>query len=64
MSEKTETTDPEQKPITSDDLREWFGERMPVEVISLLWDAPGNMTIGEVRAAVRKMAREVSANGR
>lgn len=42
--------------ITQDELRELFGETIPIEVISLLWSSPPEMAIGEVREKVREMA--------
>jgi hypothetical protein len=43
--------------ISSDEMIKLFGETMPIEAISLLWNSPGEVTIGEVRARLRQMAR-------
>lgn len=42
--------------ITQDEMVEMFGQSMPVEAVSLLFDAPPEMTIGEIRAKLRTMA--------
>lgn len=33
-----------------------FGDTMPIEAVNLVFDAPGNMTLGAVRAKVERMA--------
>jgi hypothetical protein len=43
--------------ITREELRNWFGGTIPMEVVNLLWGASDNKTIGEVRDEVRAMAK-------
>lgn len=42
--------------ITRAEIVEMFGETMPIEAVNLLWDSPGEMTIGEMRAKLREIA--------
>lgn len=44
--------------ITPQEIKDWFGESMPTEVAKLLFEAPGNMSIGEIRTKVRELADE------
>lgn len=45
--------------ITKADLKEWFGEEMPMAVFQYLFvDAPKEATINEVKAHVRQMAMD------
>lgn len=48
----------DERPITSDEMVELFGERMPIEAVMLLWGSPDEMTIGQLRAKLRQIARE------
>lgn len=34
-----------------------FGESMPIEAIKLLWSAPDEKTIGEIRSELREIAK-------
>lgn len=43
-------------PITREEMIEMFGEEMPMEAVVLVWDSPGETTIGEVRAKLREIA--------
>lgn len=43
-------------PITREEMIEMFGEAMPMEAVALVWDTPGEMTLGEVRARLREIA--------
>src|SRR5690242_13121174 len=43
-------------PITKSELASLFGDRLPMEAVGLLWEMPGEMTIGELRAELRKIA--------
>lgn len=42
--------------FTQDELRELFGVSIPMEVVSMLFDGPGDMTVAEFRAWVRGYA--------
>ena len=42
--------------ITKNEMVEMFGNEMPIEAVQLLYDAPGEMTLGGVRAKLREMA--------
>lgn len=44
--------------ITREEMIEMFGEMMPIEAVSLLWEAPGEMTLGEMRAELRRIAAQ------
>lgn len=44
--------------ITQDEMIGMFGERMPTEAMHLLWSADDKMTVGEVRDALRDIARK------
>lgn len=45
--------------ITVDELTEWFGEAVPMEVFNLIFrDAPAEMTMAEMKAKVRRMGAE------
>lgn len=48
-------------PITREEMIKLFGETMPIEAVNLVWNSPGNMTIGEVRAALREIAAKKKA---
>lgn len=54
MTGTTKTTDP----ITQNELRTLFGESIPIEAIKLIFDAPDERTIGELRRQLREMARD------
>ncbi len=41
--------------ITRQEMISMFGESMPIEAMTLLWEAPNEMTIGEIRAKLRQM---------
>lgn len=44
-------------PITQPEMMALFGSYMPMAAIQLLWEAPDNMTAGEVRQKLRRIAR-------
>jgi hypothetical protein len=46
----------ETSPITRDEMRTMFGDTIPMEAVSLLWDSPGEMTVGQIRARLREIA--------
>lgn len=43
-------------PITQKGMIEMFGESMPIEAVNLVFDAPPEMTCGELRRQLRAMA--------
>lgn len=43
-------------PISREEMIEMFGEEEPPEAIRLIWTAPDSMTLGEMRAELRKIA--------
>jgi hypothetical protein len=45
-------------PITKEEMVEMFGEEMPREAVNLVWDSPGEMTVGEIRTELRRIARQ------
>lgn len=45
-------------PITQDEMIAMFGERMPIEAVNLVWESPGEMTLREIRQALREMAAQ------
>lgn len=45
------------QPITPAEMVEMFGESMPIEAIKLLWSAPDEKTIGEIRSELREIAK-------
>jgi len=47
--------------ITPAELREWFGSEMPIEAVNLLFNCPGDWTIGKVRDETRKLAERIRA---
>lgn len=49
-----------EKPLSQEELRKWFGDSMPTEVVNILFTKAGNdMTVGQVRAKVRAIAAEL-----
>lgn len=42
--------------ITQCELRDLFGETIPMEVVAVLWNSPPEMTLGEVREKIRDLA--------
>jgi hypothetical protein len=47
----------EEDNITAADLKDWFGETMPLEVFELLFrHGPPEMTLKEAKAQIRQMA--------
>lgn len=56
-SVSTKGFDPARK-ITSEEMVEMFGETMPLEAVDMLFNSDGSMTVGEMRAALRKLAEE------
>lgn len=42
--------------ITREEMRELFGDRMPLEAAKLLWDLPSTKTVDEIRAELRELA--------
>lgn len=55
MTNPQTTTDPQGK-IMLEEWTDMFGSEMPIEAVDLLWNAPADMTIGEVRAKLREIA--------
>ena len=47
----------DQDKITQEEMVEMFGESMPMEAVTLVWRAPDDMTAGEIRAELRRIAR-------
>lgn len=45
-------------PITPAEMVEMFGTDMPPEVVQVLFDAPRHLTLGQVRAEVRRIGAE------
>lgn len=43
-------------PITREEMITMFGDAMPIEAVALLWNSPGETTIGEIRAKLREIA--------
>lgn len=44
--------------ITQAEMMEMFGERMPIEAVNLLWSAPDDWTLRQVRERLREIAAE------
>ena len=51
---RAEVSDNEAK-ISQEEMISMFGKSMPTEAVNLLWQAPDDMTVGEIRKALRKM---------
>jgi hypothetical protein len=47
--------------ITQAELRELFGEAIPIEVVDLLWNVPDEKTISQLRAELREKAVRLKA---
>ena len=47
-----------QDKISQKELKEMFGDTIPMEAVQLVWGASDDETIGEVRAKLRKFAAE------
>ena len=47
--------------ITREEMVEMFGSEMPIEAIQLMWNAPPEMTLGEIRSRLRLLAAERAA---
>lgn len=45
-------------PITREEMIELFGDAMPMEAVQLLWESPGEWTLAQLRAEVRRIAAE------
>ena len=46
----------DQSPITEAEMRQLFGETLPMEAVQLLWSSPDEVTFGELRAKLRSIA--------
>lgn len=57
MANKREIEMSENK-ITREEMIDWFGDDAPIEAINLVWNAPGDMTLGEIRTELRKMGEQ------
>lgn len=56
----TAKTPANEKPLSQEELKKWFGDSMPTEVVNILFTKAGNdMTVGQVRAKVRAIAAEL-----
>lgn len=44
-------------PITREEMITLFGEEIPMEAVALIWNEPEGMTIGQIRAKLREIAR-------
>lgn len=44
------------KKITQSEVAELFGGEIPMEALTLLWEAPADMTVAEVRQKLNEMA--------
>lgn len=53
--QRAENADPQAK-ITHEELVSMFGTEMPWEAVALIWDAPEDQTLGQVRARLREIA--------
>lgn len=50
--------------ISRDELREMFGEAIPIEAVNIFWGGPDDMTVGQCRAKLRELAaRQVIVHG-
>lgn len=38
-----------------------FGDKLPMEAVALLWDGPGDKTIGQLRAELRALAARMKS---
>lgn len=43
-------------PITKEEMMGLFGEVIPMEAVSLLWESDGSKTVGQLRSELRKIA--------
>lgn len=50
-----------QDKITQAEMIEMFGEAMPIEAVNLVFDSPDGMSIGEMRAELRRIAKAKSS---
>lgn len=48
----------EDGPFTQDELMQMFGSTLPIEAVKLLWGSPGDVTLSEVRAQLRRIAAD------
>jgi hypothetical protein len=44
--------------ITDDEMREWFGDMIPAEVVAMVFNAPPSKTLGELRREIRAFAMD------
>lgn len=51
----------QEAPITQEELREMFGDNLPMEVVSLLYSGDDKLTVGQFRAKVREIAKRTEA---
>ena len=46
------------RPITLEEMVKMFGEEMPIEAVTVLFNAQPHETIGQIRAKLREVAAE------
>ena len=49
--------------ISQEEMQQMFGSRMPIEAVSLLYNAPDGMTVGELRDELRRIAKSQKSRG-
>lgn len=55
------TPDINEGPISREEMMAMFGEAMPMEAVQLIWTAPSEMTLAEIRRRLREIAAARSA---
>lgn len=48
--------------ITRDELWGMFGDELPMEAVNLIWNAPAEKTVREVREELREMGKRIQAD--
>lgn len=47
--------------LSQNELRELFGDEIPVEAVDIFWNSPGEKTLGEIREELRALAARLKA---
>lgn len=47
--------------ITREEMIGWFGSEMPIEAVNLVWNSPGEKTLGQIREELRAMGERHKA---
>lgn len=52
---------PSEEKISPDEMREMFGEMIPMEAVSIIWNGDGSKTVGQARAELRALSEKLKS---